>query len=307
MSKIAVLFSGQGAQYEGMGKELAALLPNPDLLFNTGSDILGFDVKDACFNANIETLANTEIAQGTIFTVSLLAFEVLKNTGVTPHMIAGHSLGEYAGMVASNMITLEEGYELIKVRAKAMGNCAKRQDGSMAAVLNVGPDELALICEKAEGYVVPVNYNSLSQIVIAGETSAVDDVIQRLSVLDKKAVKLNVTAAFHSDFMQPAADEFLGLFPEIEFKSPTCDFYSNLTGEIMTDFSDMPKYLSKHIVSPVMFTSQLTNMKEAGANVFIECGPSKILSGLTKKTIKDVDIFNIEDINSYNKLKSRIE
>lgn len=307
MSKIAVLFSGQGAQYEGMGKELASLLPNPDLIFNTGSEILGFDVKDTCFNANIDVLANTEIAQGTIFTVSLLAFEVLKNTGVNPHMVAGHSLGEYAAMVASNIITLEEGYELIKVRAKAMGNCAKRQDGAMAAILNVGPDELALICEKAEGYVVPVNYNSLVQTVIAGESSAVDDVIKRVSVLGKKAVKLNVTAAFHSDFMQPAADEFLGLFPEIEFKNPSCEYYSNLSGEILTDFSNMPEYLSKHIVAPVMFTSQLINMQKAGADIFIECGPSKILSGLTKKTLKDVGIFNIEDVNSYNKLKSRIE
>lgn len=307
MSTIAVLFSGQGAQYQGMGNELEALLPNSDLIFNTGSEILGFDIKDTCFNADIETLANTEIAQGVIFTISMLSFEVLKSIGVVPNMVAGHSLGEYAAMVASNMITLEEGYNLIKVRSKAMGNCAKRQDGSMAAVLNVNPDELALICDKAEGYVVPVNYNSSVQTVVAGETSAVVDVISRLSVLGKKAVKLNVAAAFHSDFMQPAADEFFGLFPEVEFKAPTCEFYSNLSGEKMTDFSNMQQYLADHIVKPVRFTDELANMKAAGADVFIECGPSKILSGLTKKTLKEVSVFSIEDLKSFEKLKSSIE
>lgn len=306
MSTIAVLFSGQGAQYQGMGKELADLLPDSDSIFNTGSEILGFDIKDACYNADVETLSNTEVAQGVIFTVSMLSFELIKNMGIVPNMVAGHSLGEYAAMVACNMITLEQGYELIKVRAKAMGNCAKRQDGGMAAVLNVKPAELALICDKAEGYVVPVNYNSSSQIVIAGENSAIDDVIDRLSVLEKKIVKLNVTAAFHSDFMQPAADEFFGLFPEVEFKTPTCDFYSNISGEKMTDFTDMKQYLSKHIVAPVMFSDQLANMKSAGADVFIECGPSKILAGLTRKTLKAVSIFNVEDDKSYNKLKDSI-
>ncbi len=301
MSKNVFLFSGQGSQYSGMGQELAAITPASAAIYECAADILGFDLKRLCFHGEETQLAQTIVSQPAIFATSLVAWEAAKSKGISCSAVAGHSLGEYAAMVASGMLSVEDGFRAIKARSEAMQACAQRSEGGMVAILGMDAETIKKICGQIQGYVVPVNYNSPAQTVIAGEKSSLEQAVAALtSAGAKRAVPLAVSAAFHSKMMQPAAEQFAAEIQSISFKKPTVAFYSNVTGGILTDFEDMPAYLAKHIISPVQFVSELQLMQENGYQNFIELGPNKVLTGLVKKTLKDVTAVNIENEKTLN-------
>lgn len=289
------LFSGQGSQYVGMGKDFAedSILKG---IVETGSDILGRDLMSILTEIPQEELNLTINAQPAIMTVSLMALRAAEQKGFTFDGVAGHSLGEYAAMQASGMITLEDAFRLIKARAEAMDEAARTNKGTMAAVMKIAPETVAEVCEKAENYVSAVNYNSPVQTVIAGTPEGVAEVTEIFKEMKARVVPLSVAGAFHSKLMQTAADKFYETAKTITFKAPQVKYYSNVTGGELTDFSDMPSLLAKHIVSPVKFTSELSAMSEAGADRFVEFGAGKTLTGLVKKTLKDVTAFNIENV-----------
>lgn len=291
----AFLFAGQGSQYVGMGKALLEANPEFEYLYNTASEILGKDMKDICFNSEDTELAKTINSQPAIMLTSLLCFEVAKKNGISFDAVAGHSLGEYASMVASGILSLEDGFKVIKARAEAMD---KANGGLMYAILKVSIEDITKVCHDIEGYVVPVNYNSPVQTVIAGEDSAVLKAVETLTSMKARCVKLNVSSAFHSDIMKPCAKEFYNSIKDIQFKNPTIRVYSNLLGRELTDFSDMPSLLKEHMISAVHFTDELNSMSNDGFDTFIELGPNKVLSGLIKKTLKGATVLNIEDVAS---------
>ena len=270
------LFSGQGSQYVGMGKDFA---------------------EDSVLKGIIEELNLTINAQPAIMTVSLMALRAAEQKGFTFDGVAGHSLGEYAAMQASGMITLEDSFRLIKARSEAMDEAARNNKGTMAAVMKIAPETVAEVCDKAENYVSAVNYNSPVQTVIAGTLEGVAEVTEVFKEMKARVVPLSVAGAFHSKLMQSAADKFYETAKTITFRTPEVKYYSNVTGGELTDFSDMPSLLAKHIVSPVKFTSELYAMQKDGADKFVEFGAGKTLTGLVKKTLKDVTAFNIENID----------
>jgi [acyl-carrier-protein] S-malonyltransferase len=233
------------------------------------------------------------------------------------------------------MLTPEYGFKIIKARAEAMEDM---KGGSMYAVLKCDPDVIKKVCYETEGYVMPANYNSPVQTVISGEDDAVLRAVDTLTNEHKaRCVKLNVSAAFHTDLMRPASEVFynamIDMLDEYEegeenpddgehngaiarfteddqivlkhskkgltFKRPTVKCYSNLMGRAIDDYFDIPSLLKKHMVSPVLFTQELQAMREDGYDTFVEIGPGKVLSGLVKKTLKDVRTFNIEDLASF--------
>ena len=300
-SKNIFLFSGQGSQYVGMAKELCEKYPESKKVFDTAKEILGYDIAEICFNGPDTELNKTVNSQPAIMACSLAAFEAAKSEGITFGGVAGHSLGEYAAMVAAGVVSIEDGFKLIKVRAAAMQKAAEANSGSMYAIVGLPAEEVEKICEETEGYVVPVNYNSTVQTVIAGETSACEKAAEKFTAMKKRAIKLNVASAFHSKMMESATEELENAAKEVTFSKPQVKFYSNVLGTELTDFSDMPALLSKHIVSPVKFTSELAEMEKDGFENFIELGPNKVLTGLVKKTLKGKNAVNIENISTMEK------
>lgn len=300
MSKTVFLFSGQGSQYAQMGKELCEKYPQIDV-YKRASEILGFDLEEKINNSTEEELSKTVYSQPAIMATSLVALEAMKINGVTFSAVAGHSLGEYAAMVASGVLSFEDGFRVIKARAAAMQKAAEQNSGAMYAIIGKTAEEIEQVCAEIDGYVVPVNYNSSAQTVIAGETEAAEKAAAKFSEMGAKAVKLGVSSAFHSKLMQPAAEEFAPAIADIKFSKPNVEFYSNLIGGIQTDFEGMPEKLAKHIVSPVRFTSELAALQAAGYENFIELGPNKVLTGLVKKTLKGVNAANVENVKTLEK------
>lgn len=304
--KKAFLFSGQGSQYPGMGAELAAKYSACKPILECGSDIMGFDLLKKLTDSAAEELAQTRLSQPAIFTTSLLALTAVREEGIDNCAVAGHSLGEYAAMYASGMLPLEDAFKAIKLRSAAMAKAAESSHGAMAAVVGADDALIAEVCGSVNGFAAPANYNSPVQTVIAGEAEAIDEAMAKFADQGKRCVKLAVSAAFHTKLMQPAADEFKAQIADLKFNAPNCDFYSNLYGKKLDDFSDMPGYLAAHICSPVKFVSELNEMQNAGVEAFIELGPGHVLTGLVRKTLKGAVNVNVENPETLEKAKISI-
>ncbi len=298
--KTAFLFSGQGSQYPGMGAELAEKFGAKEIL-ECGSDIMGFDLMKKLTESTPEDLSQTRLSQPAIFTASLISLYAARESGIENAAVAGHSLGEYAAMYASGMLSMEDAFKAIKLRSEAMAKAAEAAGGAMAAVIGCDNETIDKICGDVEGFVAPANYNSPVQTVIAGETAAVDSAAAKLAEFGKRSVKLAVSAAFHTKLMQPAADEFKTAISAFNFSAPNCDYYANLYGKRLEDFSDMPSYLAAHICSPVRFADELESMNAAGIEAYVELGPNKVLTGLVKKTLRGAVAVNIENNDTLEK------
>lgn len=306
MSKICFLFSGQGSQKVGMGESLCSASLNAKRVFECASDILGFDLLKICCESSCEKLSQTIYSQPAIMAVSLAAAECLKENQVAPNAVAGHSLGEYAAMVLANVLTLEDGFRVIKARAGAMQECAESQSGAMCAIIGISSDIIEKTALEIDGYVKCVNYNSPLQTVVAGQTDSVKELAKKLEKIARRCIFLKVNCAFHSKFMQPAAEQFEAEIENISFSNPKVSFFSNLTGEEVKTGAEIKKMAAKHLTSPVRFVTELNSMKNQDLDTYIELGPGRVLSGLVKQTLNSVKISNVEDEKSLQKTLEKI-
>ncbi len=307
MSNLAYFFAGQGAAVSGMGRDLYENHAAARRVFELGSDTLGLDLMKLCFTASTEELSLTKNTQPAIFTMSLASCAVLAEHGMQPDAVAGFSLGEISALTQAGAVSLEDGFQIIRARGDCMQKAAEQSGGAMVAVLGLSAEKIAQIADETPGYVLPVNYNSPVQTVIAGEKAAVAEAAQRcLDAGAKRAVRLAVNAAFHSAMMQDAAEEFSARIAGISFSVPNIPVYSNTTGRPIDDFSDLPAYLARQMTSPVRWVDTVQNLASAGITQAIEHGPGKVLSGLARRIAPEISCLSCDNNQNLTAILEKI-
>lgn len=297
--KTAFLFSGQGAQYVGMGQELFDQEEIVRQTFDEASDVLGYDMAELCFTEN-ERLNQTEYTQPAILTVSVAFWRLLEAKGYHADAVAGLSLGEYTALVASGALDFKTAVALVAKRGSYMATAAPQGTGKMVAVMNAPIETIEEACKQASerGIVSPANYNTPQQIVIGGEVVAVDEVVERLKEAGvKRMIPLNVSGPFHTALLKPAADKLKVALEEVTFNEMTVPVISNTTAQVMQQ-DEIKELLERQVMSPVRFYESVATLKELGVERIIEIGPGKVLSGFIKKIDKTLVMSRVEDSNT---------
>ncbi len=287
-------FPGQGAQHPGMGKDLYENNAAARAIFDRASAVAEMDVAKLCFDSTQEELSRTVHSQIAIFTHSLAAHAALTDAGVSFSACAGFSLGEYSALVASGVLSFEDGIRLVRRRGQLMQQAADSMDGCMAAILGLADEAVEQVCACVDGVVFPVNYNCPNQLVIAGERTAVEQAITACKEAGaRRAMPLAVSGAFHTSLMADAAKELRAFAQDLTVHTPTCPIYTNVTGGLL-ECSDLPAHLEQHMCSPVRWKTLVANGMEAGLCSGVEIGPGKTLAGFAKKISKAFEIKTAE-------------
>ena len=285
------MFPGQGSQYPGMAKELYESNPTAREMFDRANEILGFDITEIMFDGTAEDLKQTKVTQPAVFLHSVILAKC--SPDFKPDMVAGHSLGEFSALTAAGALDFEDGLRLVSIRAHAMQKACEANPGTMAAILALPAETIESVCAEVDGIVVPANYNCDGQIVISGAVDAVAEASERLKAAGaKRALILPVGGAFHSPLMQPAAEELAAGIESVEFKTPVCPVYQNVTALPTTDPAEIKKNLLAQLTAPVRWTQIVMNMVADGAASFTESGPGKVLQGLVSKIAPNQVIVN---------------
>lgn len=293
---IAFVFPGQGAQHVGMGADLAEHFPSAAAVFAEASDALQFDVLELCRRGPEERLRATENTQPAILTSSIAVAAVLADHGVVPRLAAGLSLGEYSALVTASAMTLADAVRVVRQRGRFMQEAADRHDTAMAAVLGLDAEVVVDICRATPGLVEAANFNAPGQVVIAGETGAVEAACRALRDAGaKRAVRLAVSAPFHTSLMRSAADALALVLRSTAIAAPSIPVVSNVTAGPVRDADAVREVLVDQVASPVRWEQSLRTLHALGASVFVETGPGTTLAGLVKRTLPGVTITSIEN------------
>lgn len=284
----AYVFPGQGAQFTGMGKDLYEQSALAQELFEKANEILGFNITDIMFEGTAEDLKETKVTQPAVFLHSVILAKTL--TDFKPDMVAGHSLGEFSALVANGTLSFEDGLRLVSKRALAMQKACEIVPSTMAAVLGLDDRIVEEVCETIPGVVVAANYNCPGQLVISGETKAVETACEAMKAAGaKRALLLPVGGAFHSPMMEPAREELAAAIEATHFSQPICPVYQNVTATAVSDPNEIKKNLITQLTAPVRWTQSVQQMIADGASSFTEVGPGKVLVGLVNKINRDVE------------------
>ncbi|MBP6181146.1 ACP S-malonyltransferase [Flavobacterium sp.] len=283
----AYVFPGQGAQFTGMGKDLYENSALAKELFEKANEILGFRITDIMFEGTAEELKETKVTQPAVFLHSVILAKTL-GEDFKPEMVAGHSLGEFSALVANGALSFEDGLKLVSQRALAMQKACEIKPSTMAAVLGLADNIVEEVCASIDGIVVAANYNCPGQLVISGETSAVEKACEAMKAAGaKRALLLPVGGAFHSPMMEPAREELAAAIEATTFSTPICPVYQNVTATAVADANEIKKNLIIQLTAPVKWTQSVQQMIVDGATLFTEVGPGKVLAGLIGKIDRD--------------------
>lgn len=286
----AFVFPGQGAQYEGMGKDLYETYPLARELFEEANEILGFRITDIMFSGTSEDLQQTRVTQPAVMIHSYINSQVC--TIEKPNMVAGHSLGEYSALVAAKALRFEDGLKLVAKRALAMQHACEQRPSTMAAVIGLEDEKVEEICQQIQDeIVVAANFNCPGQVVISGTIEGVEKACEVLKAAGaRRALKLRVGGAFHSPLMNVAAEELKEAIMQTEFQQPRCPVYQNVDARPYTNPEDIRRNLLAQLTSPVRWTETVRNMVRDGATEFYEFGPGDVLKGLIRKISPEVTV-----------------
>lgn len=295
--KTAFLFPGQGSQYVGMGRSLWERFACAREVFEAASEELDFDVRKLCFEGPEHLLQSTRYTQPCVFVVSMAAYAALRETWEEPAFrVAGHSLGEYAALVAAGALTFGEGLRAVRERARLMEEASRAAKGGMSALLGLDRADVEEICaQAAEGDVlVPANYNAPGQIVVSGTVQALERAEGLARARGAKTIRLPVSAAFHTELMSPAARTFSGILESISFRDPDPAWVSNVTASDVRSAEACRDLLAAQITRPVRWEESIGSMVKSGVERFLEVGPGKVLKGLCKRICRAIPCDTIE-------------
>lgn len=289
MTKLAFVFPGQGSQAVGMLEDAREASAD---LFAEASSVLGYDLWKLVENGPEDQLNQTEYTQPALLTASIALFRLAQDRGLpSPDVVAGHSLGEYSALVAANVLQFSDAVMLVQKRGQFMQTAVPLGEGGMAAVLGLDDDQVREVCiAAAQGEVVQaVNYNSPGQVVIAGNSAAIERAIEGCKQAGaRRAIPLSASAPFHSELMKPAAEELAEVLNEVNFAKPTTIIVQNIDAAAHDDPEEIRTNLIKQMYGAVLWTDSVRMMKHDGISTFIECGPGKVLTGLSKRIDKSI-------------------
>lgn len=298
MGKIAFVFPGQGSQYVGMGRQLAEGYPAARRRLEEAGEALGMDLMRLLFDGPEEVLAETENTQPAILAVSVACLEVLTREGLEPEVAAGLSLGEYSALVAAGALDFPTAVQVVRQRGRFMQEAVPLGVGGMAAILGLDAVVVEAICEQARdaGWVEPANYNCPGQVVVAGEAAAVDRAVQLAKEAGAaRAVKLAVSAPFHTRMLAPAAGRLAEVLAGVPIRPARIPVVANVTAEPVQDPEEIRTLLIRQVASPVRWEQSVRRMIADGVDTFVEVGPGRALSGFIKRIDRRLKVLNVED------------
>jgi [acyl-carrier-protein] S-malonyltransferase len=304
-SKVAFCFPGQGSLETGMAREIAESVPEAMEVLELASEAAGIDLVRLTFEAPEAELVETEIQQPALVATSLALLAAIRKRGIKPDFVIGHSVGEFAALAAASALKIEEAIALVRERGLAMAEAARRNPGSMAAILGLDDDAVERICRRIRN-VWPANYNCPGQVVISGENPAVDEACATAEVEGaRRAVKLRVSGAFHSPLVAKAADRLRPALDKVKFSEPTTPFMSTVTARV-EDAKRMGPLLVEQLTAPVRFTQAAQALRRSGVGTFVEIGPGNVLSGLVKRIDRGVKTISVSSPAALDRLEETI-
>lgn len=307
-NNLVFMFSGQGSQYVGMGKELYENYSAAEEVLNQADDLLDFELKNMIFNGPEEALNNTKNTQPAIYTVSAMVKAVLEEEGIKASAVAGHSLGEYSALYAAGVLSFADGLKLVRKRGELMDKADPEGKGTMAAVIGLEDNLVEEICEQVEGICQVANYNSPGQVVISGEVKAVkkaEDILNEKGA--KRVIPLQVSGAFHSPLMEPAKEELKKLIESIEFNDAELPLIANVTANYVKASQEIKEVLISQLDNSVRWSETIEKFKGDGYQDFVELGPGRVLKGLMRRIDRSLNAYNVEDSKSLNKTLKKLK
>ncbi len=296
MSSIAVVFPGQGSQYVGMGQALFEASAAARGVFEAAESLSTLAIQRLCFEGPMEELTQTINLQPAVVAVDLACWLALKEAGIKPVAVAGHSLGEYPALVACGAISVDECLKLVSLRGRLMEREALAHPGAMSAVMGLIPEEVMALTQEAGGVVQPANYNTPQQTVITGSVEAVAAANALAKSKGAKAIPLKVSGAWHSPFMEAAGVDMRSALEDVIFQPLTCAHVPNTTGQPTREAAVARQEIMRQLTSPVRWVQTVQALMAMGVDTFIEAGPKNVLAGLIKKTApQGVAVYNVED------------
>jgi [acyl-carrier-protein] S-malonyltransferase len=303
--KIAFMFPGQGSLEAGMGRAIAEAVPEAMEVYRAGSEASGLDLVQLCFEAPLDQLVQTEVQQPALVATSLAINQAIRARGIRPDFVVGHSVGEFAALAAAESLPHAEAVGLVRERGLAMAEAARQHPGSMAAILGLADEVVENLCRKIVG-VWPANYNCHGQIVVSGESPAVDECCEEAERQGaRRAVKLKVSGAFHSPLVARAADRLKPAIERINFGEPRAAFMSTVTAKL-EDAQRLRTLLVDQLTAPVRFTQAARELIGQGVTVFVEVGPGNVLSGLLKRIDRSVKAVSVNSLASLEELEEAL-
>jgi [acyl-carrier-protein] S-malonyltransferase len=303
--KVAFCFPGQGSLEVGMGREIAESVPEAREVFRKGSEASGLDLERLCFEAPLDELVRTDVQQPALVATSLAVLAALNARGLHPDFVVGHSVGEFTALAAASSLDVAESIALVRERGLAMDEAARESNGSMAAILGLDDPVVEQLCSEIEG-VWPANYNCPGQIVVSGTQAAVNELCARAEEAGaRRTVLLKVSGAFHSPLVARAADRLRPALERVRFRDPVAPFMSTVTAKI-EPAQRMATLLVEQLTAPVKFTQAARGLVEEGVRVFVEVGPSSVLSGLLKRIDRTVKAVSVSNLAGLKKVEETI-